>query len=678
MSDSPCEKEFCPQVESSEALHNFPIADLPRDIVLSALSALDASALAASGCSSRLLLLLAKEVQRQPSLVVEVGKPSVVLQALQKSMIGTPTMGFVFGCGDFQWVSDILSKRLPLGCSVIGASTHELQALVPSASKDSQLQNVEGSMLDQDLKLALMLGSFPDAVATAFHVTSVQCQQISGGSEEEGVSKMNSWGKPTGRDWKTVVVLVCGESLHDSTNPERLLNVFQKSYPEAAILGGIAGSQLVLHSGGQTHIHEEGVVALALKGEVPLTALVSRGCTPLTAPLRTRGARIVSDDEEGSTDFKKDRSYTLMVTELIDEIGTSQQPLSAAISAQQKGRPRMPLFSGLRAADTDGGYLLDQLSQTSFVRGGGMQLPFDKNLASACGRETLAEALQNPPECQVRFFQLDPDACKADVTRLLGHVKQQCEEREEETLGAVMFTCGGRGRQFFQEEFVDAKAFKSSFPGKPLVGFWAGGEIGPQALADAAASEATRTGRAALQGFTAVFGVFRTPKIKPRLEMLSLSDGDVPVEVGKLIAKMAMDAKEIGNGAFRAGHHSESKRHYTRALEISMVPSAAVPASERSLLYSNRSMTSMKLADFDAAINDAEAAIALDSENWKAHHRRAQALLSLRRAEEAADGLKAALGSSSAPAAMWMELSKLLEQAEQIAARAPTGQRQRE
>ena len=66
----------------------------------------------------------------------------------------------------------------------------------------------------------------------------------------------------------------------------------------------------------------------------------------------------------------------------------------------------------------------------------------------------------------------------------------------------------------------------------PLVGFWAGGEIGPQAMAEAAPVEATRTGRAALQGFTAVFGIFRAPARTCRGSLLCmLSDEGIPEAV---------------------------------------------------------------------------------------------------------------------------------------------------
>ena len=61
------------------------------------------------------------------------------------------------------------------------------------------------------------------------------------------------------------------------------------------------------------------------------------------------------------------------------------------------------------------------------------------------------------------------------------------------------------------QEMMDASAFHGSFPEVPMVGFYAGGEIGPEAMASASGQVATQTGHASLQGFTCVFGLFSVP-----------------------------------------------------------------------------------------------------------------------------------------------------------------------
>jgi hypothetical protein len=57
----------------------------------------------------------------------------------------------------------------------------------------------------------------------------------------------------------------------------------------------------------------------------------------------------------------------------------------------------------------------------------------------------------------------------------------------------------------------DATRFAKAFPNVPCLGFYAEGEIGPEALAGL--ESAFQTGKAALQGFTAVFALFIVPVI---------------------------------------------------------------------------------------------------------------------------------------------------------------------
>ena len=60
------------------------------------------------------------------------------------------------------------------------------------------------------------------------------------------------------------------------------------------------------------------------------------------------------------------------------------------------------------------------------------------------------------------------------------------------------------------EDMLDATYFERTFPGVPLLGYYAGGEIGPEARV--AREDAFMCSNAAVQGFTAVFGVFIVPE----------------------------------------------------------------------------------------------------------------------------------------------------------------------
>ena len=105
----------------------------------------------------------------------------------------------------------------------------------------------------------------------------------------------------------------------------------------------------------------------------------------------------------------------------------------------------------------------------------------------------------------------------APKQRLATAKRQLVEDEGKALLGGLMFTCTARN------ERRDAEGFCAAFPGAPLVGMPCGGEIGPESGAHSISSReiggasqggggsVTQTGNVALQGFTAVYGLFAAP-----------------------------------------------------------------------------------------------------------------------------------------------------------------------
>jgi len=79
-------------------------------------------------------------------------------------------------------------------------------------------------------------------------------------------------------------------------------------------------------------------------------------------------------------------------------------------------------------------------------------------------------------------------------------------------MGMLLFTCAGRGpdASFLGETMSDARTIDRNFPGLPVVGLYAGGEIAPEARAQITGSVLTKR-QAKLQGFTAALGCFCLP-----------------------------------------------------------------------------------------------------------------------------------------------------------------------
>lgn len=633
-----------------------PLIELARDVIVTTLSKLSAVDLSAASVASRFLLLVASEAQRLPMLVTEVGSPQVVLSALGRRLSATPTMGFLFGTGNLEdsSISHILSERLPPGCHVIGAESAELQALVNARAVSvdgSDVGKMEGAKeasatdlrhISEPGQVAVMLGSFPDAVAHSFYLPMNVCTDIARAYDDAAALEcLQRLGYPAGPEWKTIVLIVSGGRFR--IDPARIVKAFQCGSRHTAIIGGIAGAQILLHARGRTHVHNQGIVGLALRGDVPLTALVSRGCIPLSPPFRSNG---VWDSAVAVERGRQER--TLLIRELLSEDGTLQKPLRVVVEAQRTMRERGALFAGIRVAAEGGGYLLEQLSQDNFLPDGTMSLQLSlrgdsgegTNEQGSEGGEASVE-INSSLECSIRFYKLDRDACRADLCQQLGNVRQQCEDGVDETLGAIMFTCGARGPTLFGENHVDAKQFRTVFPSLPLVGFWAGGEIGPRALAEATPAEATRTGDADLQGFTAVFGIFRVPPVS-KVRALLLSDDQVPDAVGEFFTQRAREAKERGNLAFREADSVDAAVHYTRAVNLASVPSVRASAAELATLFANRAMAGLKAGRPQDALADTEAALELDPLHVKAHYRRGESLLQLERFADATACLRTA------------------------------------
>lgn len=164
-----------------------------------------------------------------------------------------------------------------------------------------------------------------------------------------------------------------------------------------------------------------------------------------------------------------------------------------------------PDFLGLkRSPDHDGYelYIIDPYSQIANC----FCIPTDGSPAQ----------IQSLDGAEIGFYKLDGRACMDDMDAKVAKLKEHTAG--ETILGAVMFTCNGRGPQncrdgLIPERMSDATRFANGFPTVPCLGFYAGGEIGPLAKAGQM-EEIFQTGSAALQGFTAVFALFVVPKVE--------------------------------------------------------------------------------------------------------------------------------------------------------------------
>ena len=186
---------------------------------------------------------------------------------------------------------------------------------------------------------------------------------------------------------------------------------------------------------------------------------------------------------------------------------------SAALGALNRGGQT---FLGVKNADARGFELLSQ-GGMRLVEGRGLFLPQGILQGPTVEGEGEGAGAEDADAAHVRVYALTAEACASDVDAQLKSLASELAADKRELMGALMFSCNGRGPSSMGpglDQMLDARVCERNFPNLPLVGLWAGGEIGPEAIADLEGG-VLRSGKTAmktaLQGFTAVFGVFVVP-----------------------------------------------------------------------------------------------------------------------------------------------------------------------
>jgi len=247
-------------------------------------------------------------------------------------------------------------------------------------------------------------------------------------------------------------------------------------------------------------VAESGIFGVVLGGDVPIRSTVSRGVQSVLnndGPPRSFSNLVVHEAHvanPGGGDSLSDVDPSFIhITTLRDQItGELHSPIDIL------GKYLPFDFLGIKRRNSDGFQLsaLNQLIETLGV--------------FAILRDGFEGEMESVRGAEVDFFCLRGKACMDDMDRTMRQLQQQTEGKE--ILGALMYTCNGRGPEasyFIPEAMSDAKRFARAFPDVPCLGFYAGGEFGPVAMAGS--QNVFKTGRAALQGFTAVFALFIVP-----------------------------------------------------------------------------------------------------------------------------------------------------------------------
>lgn len=240
-----------------------------------------------------------------------------------------------------------------------------------------------------------------------------------------------------------------------------------RAAPGVPVVGGMAsggsapGTTKLFFLG---EVLDEGAVGAVLSGAVRIATVVSQGCRPVGRPYVVTSA-------QGNTIKELDGSPALRrLEDTYSDAGEREQFLmrrGVHIGLAMRGRDATELGRG--------DFLVRSLAGVDAESG-----------ALAVG-DLVSEGRI------VQFHVRDADSAREDL-RLLLDAERLLEDRKP--VGALMFSCNGRGQRLFGEPHHDVSALDRAYGALPVAGFFCAGELGPVG------------GRNFLHGFTASVALF--------------------------------------------------------------------------------------------------------------------------------------------------------------------------
>jgi small ligand-binding sensory domain FIST len=297
-----------------------------------------------------------------------------------------------------------------------------------------------GREVEDEPALSLLLFSLPGAVVRARHV------------KQEMIGK-----QLTPREWRDVFGLPPDDvnawllfADPFSLDPERLLAVLSESYPGVPLMGGMASGDL-RSTDSFLFLNDtvllEGAVALAIGGPYTVHSVVSQGCEPIGETWTITGVR----------------------DNVIESIG-----MRPALEVLAETFGRLPPETQQRARKN----LLVGLAMDEYrddFRRGDFLIRHLSGVDQASGAIAI-DAL--PRVGQTVQFQIrDGAAADDDLVELLTKTKRDLGGQQP--LGALLYTCNGRGIGLFAAPDHDARRVAEGLGPIPLAGLFCRGEIGP-------------------------------------------------------------------------------------------------------------------------------------------------------------------------------------------------------
>lgn len=296
-------------------------------------------------------------------------------------------------------------------------------------------QEVEGQPA-----LCLWVGHLPGAALTPFHLEYVEAG--------DGI-RVTGWPDTMPGLEHNPSFLILAEPF--TTAPaEAFLEDLETRYPGAAAIGGMAsgaqepGANRLLFN---TTVLDSGVVGVAVTGAVGIRTIVSQGCRPI-------GDRFMVTQAEQNV------IHELSGKPALDRL----REVFALLSPAEQQQAERALHLGIVIDEHK-----DQFERGDFLI---------RNLVGVDQKTgSLAVADYMRVGQTVQFQIRDGASASEDLRALL--TGERTGSNAGAPIGALLFSCNGRGQRFFRTPHHDVTAVRDQMGGIPVGGFFAMGEIGP-------------------------------------------------------------------------------------------------------------------------------------------------------------------------------------------------------
>ena len=310
----------------------------------------------------------------------------------------------------------------------------------------------DGRELERQSSVSLMIASLPGVETHPFHLS------------QDGIEE-SEWTKDLpGSDVKPVYIAL-GEPF--SIDMRRVLADLEVSHSGQPVLGGMASAG---HRPGHNRllldgvVHEEGLVGLALHGDLEVTAVVSQGCRPIGRPY------VVTQGEANIIRRMRNRSAMGVL-----------QAVAPGLPSEDQDLLKHGIFIG-RAIDE----YKRSLGRGDFLINAVVDADKDSGALAIAGEAKTGTTVQ--------FHVRDAASADEDLREMLGPLA------DDGYAGALLFSCNGRGTRMWDVPGHDGGVLHQTVGELPVAGCFCAGEIGPIG------------GRNFIHGYTAVLCLFRSPR----------------------------------------------------------------------------------------------------------------------------------------------------------------------